>query len=214
MNNKIFKNQFRFGLYQEDVILGEKTFDADVFNPFTRYSIDIREILPSIITDFQKILSKKSYQTTINVGYDEDIITDDSSEKVYDLHEYHTDMVDSYPNNRKNDFRYLPKIHKHYIDNKVIRGVECKIGLYINANPIVERVFFVDGFNPISRYSSEVTGLFMDIADLIIERIKKSDVCNMWDDYDLINRRGMSISQIRNLPLDKRIRILKNMKLN
>jgi len=36
MSEKEFNNEFRFSLYQGNVLLGEKVFDADKFNPFTR----------------------------------------------------------------------------------------------------------------------------------------------------------------------------------
>ena len=58
MSNNKHNNVFRFSLYQEDVLLSEKIFDADQFNPFTRYSINIRNILPRTITRLQKIASK------------------------------------------------------------------------------------------------------------------------------------------------------------
>ena len=54
MSEKEYNNVFRFSLYQENVLLCEKMFDANQFNPFTRYSIDIRDILPKAITKLQK----------------------------------------------------------------------------------------------------------------------------------------------------------------
>jgi hypothetical protein len=58
MSEKEYSNEFRFSLHQENVLLCEKVFNADQFNPFTRYSIDIRDILPRGITKLQKVLSK------------------------------------------------------------------------------------------------------------------------------------------------------------
>ena len=95
---------------------------------------------------------------------------------------------------------------------KVIKGVECKIGLYINDNPIVERIFFVDGFNPIAKFSTDVVEEVVDTADRIFEHIKKSDIQNMWDDYDLINVRGLSINQIRELSHGKRAHLLRSIR--
>ena len=68
MNEKDHSNMFRFSLTQQNVMLCEKVFDADQFNPFTRYSIDIREILPRAITRLQKTLSRRNYTTAIGVG--------------------------------------------------------------------------------------------------------------------------------------------------
>lgn len=185
-------NQFRFSLYQEDLLLGEKVFDADDFNPFTRYSIDIRDLLRHVITKLQKLLSKKRYETQFE-NYPE-----------YDFFKYARDLINSYPEEWHRSMTYNPKPMKQYIGDKVIRGVECKIGLYINDNPIVERIFYVDGFNPVARYSADVVNAVVEIADQISEKIKRDDVNNIWDDYDLINKKGLSFNQIRELSPEKR----------
>lgn len=193
MNN----NQFKFTLKQSDLLLYEKIFDADVFNPFTRYSIDIREVLPQSITKLQKILSKKRYDVTLNE---------------YDLFHFYKNQLAMYPKDVRNDLEYKPKVSKHQIDDKVIKGVECKIGLYINDNPIVERIFFVDGYNPVARFSSDLLNVFQEISNDIFKSIKKADKRNMWDDYDLINYKGLSINQIRDLPLNKRKGMLRSIR--
>ncbi len=192
---------FRFSLYQEDVLLGEKIFDAEVFNPFTRYSIDIRDILPQAITRMQKLLSRKRYDTELEVGND----------KTYDMFRHVKGLVDAYPKEWRRDMIYSPRPVRHHIEDKIIRGVECKIGLYINDNPIVERVFFVDGFNPIVRYSIDVVDGVVEITEQIKEQIKRIDMKNMWDDYDLINKRGLSINQIRELSTSKRAYLLRSL---
>lgn len=190
---------FRFALYQQDILLGEKVYDADKFNPFTRYSIDIRELLPKAITRMQKVLSKKRYDVIIEVGNGVE----------YNLFRYNQKVVESYPNDIKRDLKYYPETIVQEIDDKTIRGVECKIGFYINDNPIVERVFYVDGFNPVSRWSLDVTDTVVMVGDEIIESIKKKDIANMWDDYDLINIRGLSINQVRELSPYKRSEYLR-----
>jgi len=188
MNEK--NNEFRFSLYQGDVLLGEKIFDADLFNPFTRYSIDIREILPVIINKFQKLLSGKKYYTK----YDDNL----------DFYEYYKKILNSYPKDIRDNLIYNPKNVVYHIEDKVISGVECKIGLYINDKTIVERLFYVNGFNPVSRWSIELIDAIIETADLIFNHIKNVDVNNMWDDYDLINILGLSINQIRELSPSKR----------
>jgi hypothetical protein len=197
MNDRNYSNQFRFALYQEEVLLGEKMFDADVFNPFTRYSIDIRELLPQAITRFQKVLSKKKYDTQLNE---------------YDLFAEQKKFLEQFPYEVRNQLRYNPKPVRHEIEDKVIKGVECKIGLYINENPIVERIFYVDGFNSVSRFSTDVLETVVDTADQIFALIKKNDIQNMWDDYDLINVKGLSINQIRELSPNKRAYLLRNIR--
>jgi len=210
MNEKENNNVFRFSLYQGDVLLCEKMFDADKFNPFTRYSIDVRDILPRAITRLQKTLSKRSYDVVVEVGRD----VDNDTDHVYDLYNYHQKMVNLYPREWRDEMRYNPQSIVQQIEQKTIRGVPCKIGLYINENPIVEREFFVDGFNPVARQSLDIMYVVTDIADTIQNKIKRSDIKNMWDDYDLINYRGLSINQIRELPNFKREEMLRRLRRN
>lgn len=194
MAEKDNPNEFKFSLYQGDVLLSERVFDADQFNPFTRYSIDIRDLLSRVITNLQRTLSRKSYTTQI----DDDL----------DLYQYRMKMINSYPTEYKKSMKYNPKPITYKIDDKVIRGVECKMGLYINNKPIVERTFYVDGFNAVSRWSLDVMGVVTEITNSILNKIKNTDIKNMWDDYDLINNMGMNINQVRELPPRKRYELL------
>lgn len=212
MNDKDYSNQFRFSLFQENVLLVEKVFDADAFNPLTRYSIDIRDILPRAITKLQKTLSKRNYVTTIEVG--KSIPKDSSSEVVYELFGYVQQMISTYKREHRQGMYYNPSPIIQQIETKTIRGVECKIGLYINDKPIVERLFYVDGFNPVARWSADLTYVVTEIADNIFESIKRNDIKNMWDDYDLINIRGLTINQIRELSPIKRDEMLRRLRRN
>ncbi|MFA5207162.1 MAG: hypothetical protein WC428_00530 [Candidatus Paceibacterota bacterium] len=204
MNEKERSNMFRFSLYQENVLLCEKIFDADQFNPFTRYSIDIRDILPRTITRLQKTLSRRNYNTSFNI----------SKTKAYGLFGYYQTMVNAYPKEQRDGMYYSPQPIVQQIEEKTIRGVECKIGFYINNKPIVERTFYVDGFNPIARWSTEIVDEVSNIADNIWAKILHTDVKNMWDDYDLINIKGLSINQIRELSPAKREEMLRRIRRN
>jgi hypothetical protein len=199
MSDKEFNNEFRFSLYQGDVLLGEKVFDADQFNPFTRYAINIRDVLPKAITKLQKTLSRRSYDVELNG---------------INLFQYNQQLINSYPKEWRADMRYKPEIVVQQIENKTIKGVECKIGFYINENTIVERIFYVDGFNPVARWSVDLINVVVEIADMISESIKRDDIENMWDDYDLINERGLSINQIRELSPGKRRELLRRIRNN
>lgn len=201
MEENTYNNEFVFSLYQEDVLLGSKCIDSGMFHPLTRKNIDIREVLPYSIVRFQKVLSKDDYEyeTEYSLG----------NGKSINFLGFVNREINKYNKNIRHTFKYRPKIAKHYIDDKIISGVECKIGLYINENPIVERIFHVNNFNPIVRYSTDVLDVLNDVFEDIIECIKKSDERNMWDDYDLINKRGLTINQIRDLPIRKRQNMLK-----
>jgi hypothetical protein len=109
---------------------------------------------------------------------------------------------------------YNPQPIVQQIEEKTIRGVECKIGFYINNKPIVERTFYVDGFNPIARWSTELVDEVSSITNTIRAKILHTDVKNMWDDYDLINIKGLSINQIRELSPVKREEMLRRLRRN
>ena len=207
MSEKEHSNLFRFSLYQRNVLLCEKVFNADQFNPFTRYSIDIRDILPKSITKLQKVLSKRNYNTVIEGG-----------EAYGDLYQFNQEMINLYPKEYRESMRYNPQPVIQQIsveqEEKTIRGVECKIGFYINDKPIVERTFYVDGFNPVVRWSVELIDEVVSVTNTIRAKILNSDEKNMWDDYDLINIRGLSITQIRELSPSKREEMLRKIRRN
>ena len=208
MNEKEHSNLFRFSLYQTDVLLCEKVFDADQFNPFTRYSIDIRDILPRSITRLQKVLSRRSYNTVIEYG----------KANYGDLYQFNQKMINLYPKEYREGMRYNPQPVVQQIsieqEEKTIRGVECKIGFYINDKPIVERTFYVDGFNPVARWSVDLIDEVVYVTNTIKSKILNSDEKNMWDDYDLINMKGLSITQIRELTPSKREEMLRRLRRN
>lgn len=200
MNEKEFNNMFRFSLYQENTLMCEKVFSADQFNPFTRYSIDIREILPKAITKLQKVLSKRSYETQFS--------------NELDFFQHNQKMISKYPQEWRKEMYYNPTPIVQQIDDKTIRGVECKIGFYINDKPIVERMFYVDGFNPVAKFSADMVNAVVDVADSIFSLIRRNDIKNMWDDYDLINIKGLSINQIRELSPVKREEMMRRLRKN
>jgi len=205
MNDSKKRNVFKFSLYQENLLLCEMILDADQFNPFTRYSINIRDILPKSIVMLQKVLSKRTqnYDFIIDIGKNSN-----GQNCSYDLLELYRKNIESYPSEIRNLLEYNPQPIVQFIDDKTIRGVECKIGMYINDNPIVERLFYVDRYNPEARLSVDLLNTFIYIVDEIYKKIKKTDIKNIWDDYDLINVAGLSIEQIRELSLSDREMLL------
>lgn len=222
MNEKEHSNEFKFSLqqgkivkgkFESELMLSETVFDADKFNPFTRYSIDIRDILPKAITKLQKTLSRRNYDVIAEVGR-EDVTVENSPQKIYNLLGYNQDMINLYPKEWRNGMRYNPRPIVRHIEHKTIRGVPCKIGLYINGKPIVEREFYVDGFNSVSKQSIDLAYAVMDISELIEAKIKKTDIKNIWDDYDLIYQRGLSITQIRELNPARRAEMLRRLNRN
>jgi hypothetical protein len=195
-------NIFRFTLHQNDVLFCEGMFNADQYHPYTRYSVNIKPILPGIINKLQKTLSKKQYDTKYVVG---DYID-------YDYYDHYKKALKSIPYAQREDYLYEPEVQIQEYGGKTLRGVEFKIGLYINENPIVERTFLVDGFNTTSRWSSDIVEAVQEVLEEIEAKIKRTDVKNIWDDYDLINCYGFSINYIREMPNNERFRFLNKLK--
>jgi len=62
-NNKI--DNFQFEIKVNKVSVGKSIFSGNPFPPKVRYSVDIKEIIPSIISEIRNYLSEKNYK---NVG--------------------------------------------------------------------------------------------------------------------------------------------------
>lgn len=199
MEENNYRNEFKFVLRQGNVLLVEKVFNADSYSPLTRSFIDVREILPEIIHRLQSVLSRSTYETNV-LGVD--------------VFRYQLDEINSFPKEFRRDLMYRPKSITQHIDKKTIRGVECKLGLYINDNLIVEREFYVDNFNPVARWSMDVVDEVNYAVEMIEFNIRKKDINNIWDDYDLINGRGFNISQIRELSPQTRRKLLSEIHSN
>lgn len=194
---KSHENNFKFGVYQGKSVIVEREFSADYFNPVVRYSVDVRDMIPSIISRLQKTLSKR------NLDF------------VYDLADGgEINLLSSYKDELRKYNKFIdnklekPDVVTQNINGKVIRGVECKFGLYINNNPIVERNFYVDKFNPASRFSIDIIDIVNSICEEIFEYLKEEDVKHMWNDYDLINIYGLYIHQIRELKSYERKKLI------
>lgn len=191
---RIHSNNYKLVLFQGEEVVNERIFSADQFNPVVRYFVDIREIIPSIIQRLQKTLSRK------NLNF---------KEFDYDFLKHYKDQVSL--ENRKFDHKLSkPAIVKQTFSGKTIKGVECKFGLYINDNPIVERKFYVDSYNPAARFSTEIVSITNEICEDIFSLLKENDVNHMWEDYTLINTYGLFVNQIRELNHHKRDELLEN----
>jgi hypothetical protein len=189
-------NNFKFSVYQEDNLLLERVFEADVYNPPTRYFVDIRKQIPSISNRLQSCLSRRTSDLDFNVF---GVETVNKYIKTFSLF------------NNKLDNSKLARLEdkEHKINEKTIVGVPCRFGLYINDNPIVERDFYVRSYNPKSRFSVDLYYLINEIVDEIKEYLYERDKEIMWEDTDIINRFGYSIQDIRGFSHGRRTELLK-----
>jgi len=193
------ENFFKFGLYLRGEKIFERIFSADLYNPVVRYSVDIRDKSPNIIANIQNVLQ--------------------STELTFE---------DFLGQNTKNYYKHICKINRmapiklfvptNYRDKDRDaqqkskfqgKGTEFKFGLYINNNPIVERNFYVDNYNPDARFSNELYTLLNEIVDFLVSYLKTRDVNHMWNDYDLITAYELNIQQVRELSKEKREEFLR-----
>jgi hypothetical protein len=207
MNEKTHENIFKFGLYQGNSIISERIFSADVYNPVIRYSVDIRSIIPTIISKLQKTLSKRD----INFIFQRGGVDNNGNELEYELLNLYKKTLDGKVSGYVNKLT-RPEVVTQTINKKTISGVECKFGLYINDNPIVERIFYVDNYNPASRFSIEIIDVVNDICEELQLKLKTTDINHMWGDYDLIKTYGLYINQVRELSKETREKMLYNIK--
>lgn len=158
-------NSLRFSLFQGSILLCETIMEADLFGQ----PIDVRPLLGKSISKLQRVLSKQSYNFGVEVG----------EGKSYDLvgypeHKYNVWGADGYD----------PQPVNKVIGELKLNGVECKIRLHINDKLIVERDFYVKGFNGASRYSYDVTYAVREITDSITRNIKWMDYDFMWNEWE------------------------------
>ena len=199
MTDKIHKNTFKFVIYQGRNVISERVFSADCFNPVIRYSVDIRSIIPEIIQRLQRTLSRRN------------LIYNKIDEKAFVNYNFLKEYQDvCYDFKVRAEKLRKPFYIKKEINGKIVKGTECRFGLYINNNPIVERDFTVDLYNPAIRFSYEIVESTRDLVEYIENYLKETDVKHMWDDYDLIGSYGIYINQIRDLSFKRRKELIEN----
>ena len=193
MSEKSHENFFKFSIYQGKNVIIERIFDADCFNPVIRYSVDIRSMIPDIIQKLQNTLSQK------NLSFNK---INEDGEVQYNFIKEYQDVCHLFNVNALK-LKKPPYIKKE-INGKIFEGTQCRFGLYINNNPIVERDFQVEDFNPAVRFSYEIVEVTREIVDLIFLHLKDMDVIQLWEDYNLIKVYGFYIIQIRELNYKRR----------
>lgn len=202
MEERKQENNFKFGIYLRNEVIAEKIFSADQYNPVVRYSVNIREMIPNIISEIQSVLQTNS-----------DVLTFENQHGWNNALDYYKMLCDV------NDLNYFKlKVPVQQQKNNPVSGkpypmkggTEFKFGLYINQHPIVERNFYVDGFNPEARFSIDFMKTVRGIVESLETHLVKADRNQMWDDHTLINVYDLNIQQVRELSRERREQLLKN----
>jgi hypothetical protein len=183
-----FNNLFKFGIYIGEDIICERSFSGNDYNQVTMYQIDVRSIINSIQRRVQNLLS--------------------SNNLTYDMFGY--SLLKHYKNNKTDKSKLdIPESKTIEINGKTFSGVEVKIGFYLNDNTILERYIYLNKYNPTARFSAEIYSTVLDIVEDLKDKIKRDDVKHMWEDYELINKFNLHITQIRDLSKEERRNLLK-----
>lgn len=194
---------YKLVLWQGEDVIAETIFDALQYSPAVRLSVDVRGLVKGFISNLQKTLSSKNLQTCISVGND----------KTYDLEGYFKEQVKRYPLDIQKEFNKIPEVTSQTFDGITISGVECKLGLYINENPVIERVFYVYNYNPAVRYSLDAVHTLDYIKYLIMEHLRKEDLNYMIDNSILLSNYKMTINDIYILPKRERCQLLQKVRV-
>lgn len=204
-NNEI---NYTFKVLQSDEVIIERSFPASNFNPLTRYSVNIRKIIPSISNRLQSVLSSNTSDLDTN-DYGYDLVGEYvKSYECFSKNFSHSKLKK--PNDVSVDIDYTNASGEAI--KKVITGVPFKFGLYIDDNkPIVERDFYVRNYNPRSRFSFDLYHLISEIVDEIYEYLIKKDIKNTWDDFSIINQFGYNIQDIIEMSEQKRSMLIKKL---
>lgn len=182
------KVNYKFGLYQGDEIVSERIFDADVYNPANRYKVELRPLNQRIIAEFRNILSTPSQYLTFKMPVGSDI---NKQRRTYRLNEY-----------------------LYSSDHSEVTGDNFKYALKISDSSkesddfIIERNFPVKNFNRQSLHSFNIVQKVDDWAYDIQDLIKKKDTNQMWDEYELLNKTQLNITDIRGLSPDAKEELL------
>ncbi len=198
-------NHFKFSLYQEQDLIIERIFDADCYSAGVRNFVNIREFLPSIITKLQRLLSADEYETQFSISDK----NEELDETIYDFKSYREYQVSLYPEKMQWHFDEPEHTLEHkIIDNmgneRIMRGTEFKMGLYINNKVIVERTLYVNNYNPDAKVSMDLYYVVSNICNMIINYLKKSDIKYQFDDEDIKTKFNLTQYQLNELTPEKR----------
>lgn len=182
------KVNYKFGLYIGNHIVSERIFDADVYNPANRYKVELRPLSQRIIAEFRNILSTPNQYLNFKASVGVDV---NKQRRTYRLNEYN-----------------------YAFDNEDVSGEAFKYALKIsdsskeNDDFVIERNFAAKNFNRNSLNSLNIVQKVDDWAYDIQDIIKRKDESQMWDEYELLNKTQLNISDIRNLSVDAKEELL------
>jgi hypothetical protein len=219
--NSVWEETFKFGLYLNNEPIMERIFPADLYNQSIRYSINIRDISGEIINRIQKVLQKDNSQISTQIN-NIDIFSKYKDSLRYSLGNYNMYEYDYSKRNKngsvvesKNNVKTNGQIAKGYYHDE---NEQFKFGLYLlkheveknktSSKIIIERNFFVERYNPKTRFSQELLDEFNSISFQIEEKIKQSDVSNIWDEFDIKNYYNYTIDKIRRMSKEERDKAL------
>ena len=178
-------NHFKFEFTVKGKILYQRIFDSDVYNHNTRYSVYIADIYKEMQKDIIHILTSKRNSLTLQTKY---------SKKRYDTYNVDSPIL-SIPNESMYDTDAF--MFTFYINNHII--INRKFTLYQkdNSNFYTHSLFSMELYNILDYYCS-----------VIQNHIKKKDEEQLWQEYYLMTYHNIQPKESRELPADKRKKLL------
>ncbi len=175
-----YEKDLTFTLSQGENIICERVVDDLYLKVNGR--IKIRNVLPTVTRELLVALSAREYDTTYSVG----------KKVCYDFLEYRNKIIKSYPLRTREIINTRPEAFTHTIttlDGEVKEwdGVPIKFSIFYKGCtiPVIERVMYVDRYNPISSQTFEIVETFNYCVALIKEEIKSCEMASMWEQFDI-----------------------------
>lgn len=199
------ENNYSFQLWLGNNLITERIFSGDVYNPFVRYRLDVRDMVPEIIDLLRSALSLRQ-PTTKHHGYN--LVKE--FETVFKASGV---ALSDVKNNKlaKASVPYEDLYKEKGINRRFNAEVETNVfsfAIYMNSGKIIERDFFVDFYNPETRFSLELKDAVQEITQIIEHHLKVEDRKAQWEDFDLVNKFGFDQHRLRSMPWEERDKIV------
>lgn len=90
-----------------------------------------------------------------------------------------------------------------------VEELQFDFALYLNDNYIIQRKFTVFNFNPDVFMSEEFMKINSEICNEIKNYIKKCDIENQYNDYEIVVKHGLSFADLKTLSQDEKKKLIK-----
>lgn len=90
-----------------------------------------------------------------------------------------------------------------------VEELQFDFAFYLNENYIIQRKFTVFNFNPETFMSEEFIKVNNEICNVIKNHIKKGDIQNQYNEYEIMEKHGMSYNDLKVLSQEEKRKLLR-----